>query len=588
MNQDAKLAHRLAAIMATDVVGYSKLMQSDEAGALAALSAIREATQSQIRQHRGRIANTAGDSVLAEFGSAVEAVSCAMALQQQLSDGAQGEDLQVRIGIHLGDVVDKAGDLFGTAVNIAARLEAIAQPGGIVVSAAVRDAIAGKLPTSLTDLGLKPLKNIEEPVRAFALAPRTGSISPVAPRRTGEDLPLPSKPSIAVLPFENLSGDRDQEYFADGMVEEIITALSRMRWLFVIARNSSFAYKGRAVDVKQVGRELGVRYVLEGSVRKAGKNVRITGQLIDTTTGSHLWAERFDGSLEDVFDLQDQVTANVVGAIAPKLTQAEIERAKCKPTDSLDAYDFYLRGLAAVNTVSREASDMALRMFSMALERDPDFTLAYAQAAFCYTLRKENGWMVNREQETAQAARLAKRAVEMGRDDAVALCLGGMTLAYVVGDMEDGVAFVDRALVLDSNMAAASFAHGWLKLCQGEPDIAINQTARAMRLSPLDPAMYVWQTDIALAHYCAARYSEAASVAEDALRDQPAYAYALRVASASHAMAGRPEKAQRAMARLRQADPQLRISNLGDVISPLRPEHLARYIEGLRLAGLPE
>jgi adenylate cyclase len=293
MGQDTKLEHRLAAIMATDVVGYSQSMQTDEAGTLVALSAIRDATEDQISQHRGRIANTAGDSVVAEFGSAVEAVGCAMALQEVFTKQDDSKaDLQVRIGIHIGDVVSKNGDLFGTAVNIAARLEAIAQPGGLVVSAAVRDDVVGKLLAIFTDLGMKTLKNIEQPIRVYSVS--AGSSSSRVGHR-GDYLPLPDKPSIAVLPFENMSGDADQEYFADGMVEEIITALSRMRWLFVIARNSSFAYKGRAVDVKQIGRELGVRYILEGSVRKAGKRVRITGQLIDTATGSHLWADRFDG-----------------------------------------------------------------------------------------------------------------------------------------------------------------------------------------------------------------------------------------------------------------------------------------------------
>jgi TolB-like protein/class 3 adenylate cyclase len=357
MGQDPKLEHRLAAIMATDVVGYSKLMELDEAGALAALAAIREATENQIRGHRGRIANTAGDSVLAEFGSAVDAVRCAMALQQELS--ARAQRLQIRVGIHLGDVVDKGGDLFGSAVNVAARMEGIAQPGGIVVSAAVRDAIAGKLPASFADLGLKTLKNIAEPVRAYALSPKRVSNQP-GTFRAEECLPLPSKPSIAVLPFENLSGDREQEYFADGVVEEITTALSRFRGLFVIARNSSFAYKGRALDVKQIGRELGVRYILEGSVRKSSSKVRINGQLIDASTGAHLWADRFDGGLDDIFDLQDQVTSSVVGAIAPKLEEAEIERARRKPTDSLDAYDHFLRGLGAFHQWTEEANNEAL------------------------------------------------------------------------------------------------------------------------------------------------------------------------------------------------------------------------------------
>src|SRR5262245_8371057 len=388
MGQDAKLEHRLAAIMATDVAGYSRLMQSDEAGALATLAAIRAATQNQIVQHRGRIANTAGDSVLAEFGSAVEAVSCAMALQQELSTYDQGESLQVRIGIHLGDVVDKSGDLFGTAVNVAARLESIAEPGGIIVSAAVRDAIAGKLAVSFTDLGLQALKNIEDPVRAYALSPKAAS---TGVPRTRDELPLPNKPSIAVLPFDNLSGDREQEYFADGMVEEIITALSRFRGLFVIARNSSFAYKGRAVDVKQVGKELGVRYILEGSVRKAGSRVRIAGQLIDTSTGVHLWAERFDGGLDDIFDLQDQVTSSVVGAIAPRLEQAEIERTKGKPTENLDAYDYYLRGLAGVHKWTNESLTEALSNFYRATELDPGFAAAYGMASRVYVLRRGAG-----------------------------------------------------------------------------------------------------------------------------------------------------------------------------------------------------
>jgi TolB-like protein len=382
MDNEPKSDHRLAAIMATDVVGYSSLMQSDEAKALSALATIRQLTTDQIKQHRGRIANTAGDSVLAEFGSAVEAVRCAMALQETLLNQDQGGGLQVRIGIHLGDVVDKGGDLFGTAVNVAARLEGIAQPGGIVVSAAVRDAIAGKLPASFTDLGLKSLKNIEEPLRAYALSPKTGAIS------LGAALPLPSKPSIAVLAFDDLSANRDQEYFADGVAEEIITALSRMRWLFVIARNSSFAYKGRAVDVKQVGRELGVRYILEGSVRKAGNRVRISGQLIDAATGAHLWADRFDGALEDIFDLQDQMTSSVVGAIAPQLEQAEIERTNRKPTENLDAYDYYLRGLAGIHRWTREGNDDALTNLYRAIELDPNFAAAFGLAARCYVQRR--------------------------------------------------------------------------------------------------------------------------------------------------------------------------------------------------------
>jgi TolB-like protein/class 3 adenylate cyclase len=423
MGQDTKLEHRLAAIMATDVVGYSRLIQSDEAGTLAALSGIRTAIEDHISRYRGRIANTAGDSVLAEFASAVEAVGCAVAVQQVLAERSETKgNIQVRIGIHMGDVVSKSGDLFGMAVNIAARLEGIAQPGGIVVSSAVRDDVVGKLPASFVDLGMKTLKNIEQQVRVFTLSAMSG-VSSVAYRADG---PLPDKPSIAVLPFDNLSGDREQEYFADGMVEEIITALSRFRGLFVIARNSSFAYKGRAVDVKQVGRELGVRYILEGSVRKAGSRVRISGQLIDTTTGAHLWAERFDGALEDIFDLQDQVTASVVGAIAPKLEQVEIERAKRKPTESLDAYDYYLRGLAGVHKWTKEATTEALSHLYRAIELDLNFAAAYGLAARCYVLRKAGGWVTDRDFERAEVVRLVRRAVELGKDDAIALGTAGM------------------------------------------------------------------------------------------------------------------------------------------------------------------
>jgi adenylate cyclase len=313
---EIKSERRLAAIMVTDIAGYSSLMQSDEAGTFVALGTMRGAAERLVRQHRGRIANTAGDSILAEFTSALDAIDCALALQDMSPQQGTVTELRARIGIHLGDVLERNGDLFGTAVNIAARLEAIAEPGGIVVSSAIRDATAGKLPAFFADLGVKTLKNIEEPVRVYALSAANRSTLAQA-HRAKEALPLPDKPSIAVLPFDNLSGDREQEYFADGIVEEIITALSRFRGLFVIARNSSFTYKGRAVDVKQVGRELGVRYILEGSVRKAGSRVRIIGQLVDTTTGAHLWADRFDGGLENIFELQDQITASVVGAIAP-------------------------------------------------------------------------------------------------------------------------------------------------------------------------------------------------------------------------------------------------------------------------------
>ena len=402
-------------------------------------------------------------------------------------------------------------------------------------------------------------------------------------------LPLPDRASIAILPFANLSPDPDQDYFADGIVEDIITALSRFKALFVIARNSSFTYKGRAVDVKQVGRELGVRYVVEGSVRKAANRVRIAGQLIDTATGAHLWADRFDGGLGDIFDLQDQVTESVVGAIAPVMEKAEIERARHRPTESLDAYALYLRGLARFyQFAGRQANAEALRLFNCAIELDRDFASAYGRAATCYAHAKGNGWFSDTANEIAEVTRLAQRAVELGKDDAFALAASGHALAFVVRDLEVGAAFIDRALVLNSNLAEAWFCGGWVKNWLGEPEPALERFARAMRLSPLDPLAVRMRSGTAYAHFLLGRYDEAASWAAIALQDNADFQPGLRVAAASNAMAGRLEQAHKAVARLRQINPVLRVSSLKEVLGPYRREDLSRLEEGLRQAGLPE
>jgi TolB-like protein len=400
-------------------------------------------------------------------------------------------------------------------------------------------------------------------------------------------LSLPDRPSIAVLPFTNMSGDAEQDYFADGMVEEIITALSRLRWLFVIARNSSFTYKGRAVDIKQVGRELGVRYVLEGSVRKAANRVRITGQLIDASTGAHIWADRFDGAIEDIFDLQDQVTANVVGAIAPKMEQAEIERARRKPTANLDAYDYYLQGMAKVYQATRHAYDGAMRLFYKATELDPNFASAYGMAAWCYAWRKRNGWMADRSAEIAETARLALQAAHLGKDDAIALSMGGFALAYAVGEVENGAAFIDRALIINPNLAAGWLLSGWVNLYLGKPEVTIERATRAIRLSPLDAFTFLAYSLIGSGHMHAGRYDEACSWAEKGLWQQP-NAGSARVAAASYALAGRLDQAQKAVARLREIDPTLRVSDLRHMLPFRRPDDLTRYEEGLRKAGLPE
>jgi len=399
---------------------------------------------------------------------------------------------------------------------------------------------------------------------------------------------LPDKPSIAVLPFQSMSADPEQGYFADGVVEEIITALSRFSGLFVIAQNSSFTYKGRAIDVKQVGRELGVRYVLEGSVRRDRERVRITGQLIDAATGVHLWADRFDGELKDIFGVQDQLTASVVGAIAPKLEQAEIERAKRKPTESLDAYEYYLRGKASFHQWTRDGNNDALHLFLRATQIDSDFAAAYGMAALCYAQRMMNGWMIDRQQEVTETAQLAERAVKLGKDDSVALSSAGIARLRVVGDIDGAAALVDRALMLNPNLAQAWYGASVVKNCSGEPEVALQYLNHAMRLSPIDPLMYNMHTGTGLAHFLAGRYDEASSWAERALLDNPNFYPALRVAAASHALAGRLEQAKKAMGRLRRLDPALRISHVRDILPLRRAKDFSRWVEGLRLAGLPE
>ncbi len=401
-------------------------------------------------------------------------------------------------------------------------------------------------------------------------------------------LTLPDRPSIAVLPFTNMSDDPQQDYFADGMVEEIITALSRLRWLFVVARNSSFTYKGRAVDVKQVGRELGVRYVLEGSVRKSVNRVRITGQLIDASTGVHIWADRFDGAIEDIFDLQDQVTASVVGAIAPEMEQAEIERASRKPTENLDAYDYHLQGMAKVYQATKHGNDDALRLFYKAIELDPNFAPAYGMAAWCYAWRKLNGWMVDPATEMTKTVQLARQAVEFGKKDAVALSMGGFALAFVMGEVEDGASFIDQALILNPNLATGWLLSGWVNTWLGNPRVTIERASRAIRLSPLDPFTSLAFALIGGGHFYAGCNEEASSWAETGLLQQPNSAAAARVAAASHALAGRLHQAHKAIARLRQIDPTFRVSDIRRLFPFRRPQDTARLEEGLRKAGLPE
>ena len=399
---------------------------------------------------------------------------------------------------------------------------------------------------------------------------------------------LPNKPSIAVLPFTNLSEDPQQEYFADGIVEDIIAALSRLRGLFVIARNSSFVFKGKNVDIKQVGRELGVRYVLEGSVRKSAERLRIASQLIDTATGASLAANRFEGTLGDVFELQDRVTESVVGAIAPELERAEIVRAQRK-TDNLDAYDYFLRGMASYYQRTRNSTDEALRLWRHATELDPDFALAYAMAAMGHFLRKSHGWFTDLPDESAQAARLARRAVRCGKDDAAVLGFAGLALAHVSGELDEGAASAERAVSLNPNLASTQLANGWIKNWLGEPEAAIAHFAHAMRLSPLDPSLVIMQNGTAHAYFFAGRNDEASAWADIALGTNREGLSPLRIGAASNALAGRLEKANRLVMKLHQLYPTVRLSNFQSELGPYRlPEYVAKYRDALRKAGLRE
>jgi adenylate cyclase len=597
----AREQRKLAAIVAADVVGYSRLMGRDESGTLARLRKNRsEYLNPALTKYGGRLVKLTGDGALIEFGSAVDALSAAIEFQQAMAEAnaEQPADaaLVFRMGLHLGDLIVDGDDLYGDGVNVAARLEAEAPAGGIVVSRAIHEAVMGRVKATFEDLGGLALKNIEHLIQGFGVKwepsdwplPVTAEATFSAAAAPQAPLPLPDKPSIAVLPFQNMSGDPEQEYFADGTVEDIITALSRTKALFVIARNSSFTYKGKAVDIKQVGRDLGVRYILEGSVRKAGNRLRITGQLIDATTGSHLWADRFEGGVEDLFELQDQVTSRVVGAIEPELEQAEIERARRKPTRDLQAYDYYLRGMASLYAQSRDGTNEALALFHKAADLDAAFALPLAQASLCYVQRKAYGWTVDRDQEMAETERLARSALELDRKHPRVLVSAGYALAYVCGRLEEGADLLDQAVDLDPN-----FAIGWTwraatKVWLGARTSVIEDYERTLRLSPLDPMAFLAQNGLARAHFLAGRYGDALAWAEKSLHLRPHHPPTQMNYMASLGMAGRIADARKAYEVYRQLDPTARISNIRERTPNRSDEDIEKLVVGLRLAGMPE
>ncbi|MDA9407422.1 hypothetical protein XH80_12000 [Bradyrhizobium sp. CCBAU 45384] len=586
------VSRKLVAVFAADVEGYSRLMGADEVGTLKELTERRTILDKLIGDHRGRIANTAGDSVLAEFGSAVDAVQCAVDAQAALAKANAGipsdKQINFRIGVHIGDVMLRAGDLFGDGVNIAARLQTLATPGAVCISGATFDQVRKVMPMTFVELGAQQVKNIQEPIRAY-LVDGTKELREVAARIPDFDSlpPLPDKPSIAVLPFQNMSDDPEQDHFADGVVEDIITALSRFKWLFVIARNSSFAFKGKAVDVKDVGRRLGVRYVLEGSVRKAASKVRITCQLIDALTGAHLWADRFDGSLDNFFDLQDQVASGVVGAIDPKILTAEMMRVKRKTPSHLNAYDCFLRASDHIYSWTDESTEEALRLLYQAIELDKEYAQAYGFASYCYIWRWTVGRM--RDGDLEEARRLSRAAIRFGMDDGFSLAWGGSTLAFFASngeELKEGASIVDKALMLNPNLARSWNLSGWVRLFLGEPDLAIAHLQQAMRLSPLDLAFHAMEAAMAHAHLSAGRYDEAVAWAERAIRDQPNQGDALAAMVVAHAGAGRLEKARDATRRLLQIRPHKRISNY--FLPHQTAEGRAFIGDLLRKAGLPE
>ena len=581
---------RLAAILAADVVGYSRLMGADEEDTLERLKALRrELVDPKIAEHHGRIVKTTGDGMLVEFASVVDAVRCAVEMQQAMpernADIAADSRIELRIGINLGDVIVEGDELYGDGVNIAARIEALADPGGVFVSNTVHDQVRDRLPFVFEDLGEQQVKNIARPVRVY----RVRDASPKAPAPTAPPLPLPDKPSIAVLPFANMSGDPEQEYFVDGVVEEIITAISRLPWLFVIARNSSFAYKGKSPDLRQVGRELGVRYVLEGSLRKAANRVRITGQLIDTTTGAHIWADRFDGALDDIFELQDEIAASVVGAIEPKLRQSEIERATRKPTESLDAYDLYLRALALSQEYTDESVREALILLERALAIDGSYAPAAAMIGWCRSWQKLQGWGPVSDAEIADALQLARRAIEAGKDEPEALCMAGNVISFLGGDHATAAGVIERGLVLNPNSALGWFASGLVLYRQNRPDRAIEAFQRAMRLSPFDPLGYRFSAGLAVAHLIAGRYQEAIEWADRSLREVPRYESTIRNRVVACAHLGRIDEARDWLRRLLEITPRLTIARYKALYGITHPPGIIDiYVEGLRKAGLPE
>jgi adenylate cyclase len=575
MNEENR---RLAGILAADVVGYSALVGADEPATLMRVRALRtEVVEPLAASHGGRLFKTTGDGFFAAFASAVQALRCAIAIQDMLR--AKPDGLRLRIGVHQGEVVPEGDDLLGDGVIVAARLEPLAEPGGICISGRVREDAAGKFSFEVEDLGTPALKNIAQSVRVF----RVRAAVPEQPA-----LAMPERPSIAVLPFRNMSGDPEQDYFADGMVEDVTTALSRIGGLFVIARNSSFTYKGRAVDVKQVGRELGVRYVLEGSVRKSGGRVRITCQLIAAATGAHLWAERFDGALEDVFDIQDRVAASIAGAIEPTLRNTEIDRVARKPTASLDAYDRCLRAWHLYDQFTRPAFLEALRLLREAITIDPGYAQAKAMAAFLTTFLADMGVFARDGPEAREAVALARSALAGARDDPTTLRMAGHTVAFLGLDNAAGRDALDRALAINPNSAHILTASGWMRLYAGQWAAARDELARAMRLSPLDPERRFMLIGLASATLELGEYERALDLIRQGIAAGHGEGFGHTHMVHCLMLLGRIDEAREVARTILEANPGYSLAVARNSMAPYGSDYRARRLASFRAAGIPE
>jgi len=579
-----RVERRLAAILAADVVGYSRLVGVDEEGTLERLRVLRrEVVDPMIKEHRGRIVRITGDGLLVEFVSVVDAVRCAVDTQREMAlrntEVPVDQRIEFRIGINLGDIMNDEEDIYGDGVNVAARLEALAPPGGICVSRVVRDQVRDKLNFTFDDRGEQQVKNIARPVRVFDVKIAGETMTLTSYSGVAAPLPLPDKPSIAVLPFQNMSGDPEQEYFADGMVEEIITALSRIGWLFVIARNSSFTYKGKSVDVKQVGRQLGVRYLLEGSVRKGGNRVRITAQLVEAETGAHLWADRFDGSLEDIFDFQDKVAIDVAGVIEPALQAAEVRRSAARPTNDLTAYDLYLRALATFYPITKERLLKVLELLEEAIAIDPHCGPALSLAAMCQMRLVRESWAEAPETASRKAVDLARQALQVAGDDPGILANAAFVLANFGEEIGAMMALVDRALALTPSFSRGWFLSGVLRLWASQPDLAIKHAEMALRLSPRE-RMGTPLSLIGEAHFFKREFAEAAPKLLQSIQENPGYPHSYRVLAACYAQMGRLDEAREIIARLSVLTPDL-VPSAAQLRNPADRE---LFLSGLRAA----